>query len=99
MMEQHKDSALMMLAGYDLPCNSSQYDITQYNLPLTYARYKNFIDTKENSIINAERRVLSENDCNCIIPLSKVIFMVFHKKTPIRIRQSSTTYRSWHNRP
>ena len=62
-IEQHPDSALMMLEGYDMPDNSSQYDSARYNLLLTYARYKNFIDTKEDSIIKQTAEFFLKNDC------------------------------------
>ena len=51
-MEEHPDSALMLLDGYDLTAGSSALDSAYYALLLTHARYKNFIDETNDSLIS-----------------------------------------------
>ena len=51
-MEEHPDSALMLLDGYDLTAAGSALDSAYYALLLTHARYKNFIDETNDSLIS-----------------------------------------------
>lgn len=51
-MEEHPDSALMMLENYHLTSNSTSADSACYALLLTHARYKNFIDETDDSLIS-----------------------------------------------
>lgn len=53
MMENHPDSALMFLESYNLPSVATDYDRAYYDLLLTHARFKNFIDETNDSIISA----------------------------------------------
>lgn len=50
-MENHPDSALQLLEGLKLPDNSNKHDVALYNLLITHARYKNFIDETNDSLI------------------------------------------------
>lgn len=52
-MEEHPDSALTLLNSYVIPDNLSDYDRAYYGLLLTHARYKNFIDETNDSLISA----------------------------------------------
>ncbi len=52
-MEEHPDSALMLLDSYRLSDSTSDYDRAYYGMLLTHARYKNFIDETNDSLINA----------------------------------------------
>ncbi|MDE7345466.1 MAG: tetratricopeptide repeat protein, partial [Muribaculaceae bacterium] len=51
-MEEHPDSALMLLNGYSLTTQASAADSAYYALLLTHARYKNFIDETNDSLIS-----------------------------------------------
>ena len=51
-MEEHPDSAMMLLNEYRLPAGSSAADSAYYGLLLTHARYKNFIDETDDSLIS-----------------------------------------------
>ena len=51
-MEQHPDSALIILSDYHLSPESSTADSAYYDLLLTQARYKNFIDETDDSLIS-----------------------------------------------
>ncbi len=53
MMEEYPDSAMMILDQYKLSDNAPDYDRALYGLLLTHARYKNFIDETNDSLINA----------------------------------------------
>lgn len=53
MMESHPDSAMMLLNEYRLSSASSAADSAYYGLLLTHARYKNFIDETDDSLISA----------------------------------------------
>lgn len=52
-MEVHPDSALMILEGLRLPEKAPEGDRALYNLLLTQARYKNFIDEENDSLIRS----------------------------------------------
>lgn len=51
-MERHPDSALMLLSDYHLSMEASTADSAYYALLLTQARYKNFIDETDDSLIS-----------------------------------------------
>ncbi|MDE6057303.1 MAG: hypothetical protein K2F93_04750, partial [Muribaculaceae bacterium] len=50
-IEQRPDSALMLLESIQPSPSASDYDRAYYNMLLTYARYKNFIDETNDSVI------------------------------------------------
>ncbi|MDE6548216.1 MAG: tetratricopeptide repeat protein [Muribaculaceae bacterium] len=52
-IEECPDSAMIILDEYEITDNSSEYDRALYGLLLTHARYKNFIDEADDSIISA----------------------------------------------
>lgn len=52
MMEEHPDSALILLNDYRLTSASTPADSAYYGLLLTHARYKNFIDETDDSLIS-----------------------------------------------
>lgn len=52
LMEEHPDSALIILDAYKLPAGASAYNRALYGLMLTHARYKNFIDETDDSLIS-----------------------------------------------
>ncbi|MDE6022838.1 MAG: hypothetical protein K2G13_04970 [Muribaculaceae bacterium] len=52
LMEEHPDSALTILDEYELPAGAPAYDRAFYGLLLTHARYKNFIDETDDSLIS-----------------------------------------------
>lgn len=62
MMEEHPDSALMILDDYRLTAPSSAADSAFYALLLTHARYKNFIDETNDSIISASAEYFLKQD-------------------------------------
>ncbi|MDE5997840.1 MAG: hypothetical protein K2G77_06490 [Muribaculaceae bacterium] len=63
MMEEHPDSSLMILADYHLAPGTSAADSAYYALLLTHARYKNFIDETDDSLISlATKYFLAHND-------------------------------------
>ncbi|MDE5871537.1 MAG: tetratricopeptide repeat protein [Muribaculaceae bacterium] len=51
-MEEHPDSAMMLLEGIELTPETSAADRAYYGLLLTHARYKNFIDETDDSLIS-----------------------------------------------
>lgn len=51
-MEEHPDSSLMILEGMEIPDETDEYNHALYNLLLTHARYKNFIDDRNDSVIS-----------------------------------------------
>ncbi|MDE6741843.1 MAG: hypothetical protein K2J58_05885 [Muribaculaceae bacterium] len=53
MMEDHPDSTLTVLSDFHLKPESSSADSAYYALLLTQARYKNFIDETDDSLISA----------------------------------------------
>lgn len=53
LMEDFPDSALMILNDYRLSANSTAGDSAYYGMLLTHARYKNFIDETDDSLISA----------------------------------------------
>lgn len=63
-MEQHPDSALMMLQSYSPSDNASEYDRALYGLLLTHARYKNFIDETNDSLISSSAKYFLTNGYN-----------------------------------
>lgn len=60
LMEEHPDSALAILEGYSLPEDATDYDRALYGMLLTQARYKNFIDETDDSLINASAEYFLE---------------------------------------
>ncbi|MDE6631418.1 MAG: hypothetical protein K2K23_00300 [Muribaculaceae bacterium] len=62
-MEEHPDSALMLLDSYHLSANASDYDRAYYGMLLTHARYKNFIDETNDSLISASAEYFLKHDC------------------------------------
>lgn len=62
-MEEHPDSALMLLDSYRLSDNTSDYDRAYYGLLLTHARYKNFIDETNDSLISASADYFLKHNC------------------------------------
>ena len=52
-MEASPDSALMLIEAYQPDSDMSDYDRALYGLLLTHARYKNFIDETNDSLISA----------------------------------------------
>lgn len=50
-MEEHQDSALIILENLELPKNANEYDRQLYALLLSHARYKNFIDIENDSLL------------------------------------------------
>lgn len=48
-MEEHPDSALILLDSMELPENASEYDRHLYELLFSHSRYKNFIDIENDS--------------------------------------------------
>ncbi|MDE7349735.1 MAG: hypothetical protein K2N25_01605, partial [Muribaculaceae bacterium] len=52
LMEEHPDSAMMILDGYRLAPEASKGDSAYYALLLTHARYKNYIDETNDSLIS-----------------------------------------------
>lgn len=50
-LEEHPDSALMILKNVDMPEKLSEEDRELYNLLLTHALYKNYIDENDDSLI------------------------------------------------
>ena len=62
-MEEHPDSALMLLDSYHLSDNASDQDRAYYGMLLTHARYKNFIDETNDSLINASADYFLKPDC------------------------------------
>lgn len=62
-MEAHPDSTLMLLEDYQLSASSSSADSAYYALLLTHARYKNFIDDTDDSLISvAAEHFLDQGD-------------------------------------
>lgn len=65
-MEQYPDSALAILDAIDLPSDASTYDRNLFILLLSHARYKNFLEFENDSILLdaaeyfADERVWSE---------------------------------------
>lgn len=65
-MEQHPDSAMAILDAIDLPANASTYNRNLFILLLSHARYKNFLEFENDSILLdaaeyfADERVWSE---------------------------------------
>lgn len=53
LIEDLPDSAMMILDGYRLGANSTAGDSAYYGMLLTHARYKNFIDETDDSLISA----------------------------------------------
>lgn len=51
-MEEYPDSAMLLLDSYTLSDNTSDYDRAYYGMLLTHARYKNFIDETNDSLIS-----------------------------------------------
>lgn len=51
-MDEHPDSALMVLNEYTFAPNSTSSDRALYGLLITHARYKNFIDETNDSLIS-----------------------------------------------
>ncbi len=62
LMEEHPDSALAILEGYSMSENATDYDRALYGMLLTQARYKNFIDETDDSLINASAEYFINND-------------------------------------
>lgn len=63
MMEEHPDSSLLILADYHLSPGTSAADSADYALLLTHARYKNFIDETDDSLISlATKYFLAHGD-------------------------------------
>ncbi len=60
-MDEHPDSALMVLNEYTFVPNSSSSDSALYGMLLTHARYKNFIDETNDSLISVSARYFLEN--------------------------------------
>lgn len=52
LLEEHPDSALMLMESYRLPDKASDHDRALYGMLLTHARYKNFIDETDDSLIS-----------------------------------------------
>ena len=52
LLEEHPDSAQMILESSRLPDKASDYDRALYGMLLTHARYKNFIDETDDSLIS-----------------------------------------------
>lgn len=61
-MEEHPDSALMILDEYKFASNSTLGDSALYGLLLTHARYKNFIDETNDSLISASASYFMEHN-------------------------------------
>ena len=61
-MEEHPDSALIILTDIDASKFSHSEDIALYGLLLTHARYKNFIDETNDSIISASAEYFLKQD-------------------------------------
>ncbi len=53
LIEEHPDSVLMIMDSYELSSDASDYNKALYGLLLTHARYKNFIDETDDSLIAA----------------------------------------------
>ena len=53
LMEEHPDSVVNMLEKFELPNDVSDSDKARYDLLLAEARYKNFIDEDNDSVIKA----------------------------------------------
>lgn len=61
-IETRPDSALMLIDDYQQTSNSSSADKACYGLLLTHARYKNFIDETNDSIISASAEYFLKQD-------------------------------------
>lgn len=61
-MDEHPDSALSVLNNIDLPDNASDGDKALYNMLITHARYKNFIDERNDSLISFSVDYFSDKD-------------------------------------
>ncbi len=61
-MEEHPDSALMILSDYRLAPTASTADSAYYALLLTHARYKNFIDETDDSLISVATDYFLQHD-------------------------------------
>lgn len=62
LMEDFPDSALMILNDYRLSANSTAGDSAYYGMLLTHARYKNFIDETDDSLISASADYFLKHD-------------------------------------
>ena len=62
LMEEHPDSALMMLNEYPSGTPTSKADSAYYALLLTHARYKNFIDETDDSLISSATDYFLDHD-------------------------------------
>ena len=62
LMEEHPDSALMMLNEYPSGTPTSEADSAYYALLLTHARYKNFIDETDDSLISSATDYFLDHD-------------------------------------
>lgn len=51
LIDEHPDSALRLLEGLDMPEDAPEKDRATYTMLLTHARYKNFIDEDNDSMI------------------------------------------------
>lgn len=60
-IEDRPDSALLMLESYRLSDNASDYDRSYYGMLLSHARYKNFIDEVNDSLISASAEYFLEH--------------------------------------
>ncbi len=63
-LEDHPDSAMMLLDEYKLAPGASKADSAYWGLLLTHARYKNFIDETDDSLINASADYFLKNGDN-----------------------------------
>ncbi len=62
LMEDHPDSAMMILDSYHLDANSTAGDSAYYGMLLTHARYKNFIDETDDSLISVSSDFFLNHD-------------------------------------
>lgn len=60
-MEQHPDSALIVLDTLSLRDNATEYDRAYRDLLLSHALYKNYIDTDNDSLIGRSARYFLDN--------------------------------------
>ncbi|MDE5840895.1 MAG: hypothetical protein K2H49_08245 [Muribaculaceae bacterium] len=61
-MEDHPDSSMMILDRYQISPETSDLDRAMYGLLLTHARYKNFIDETDDSLISCSADYFLDHD-------------------------------------
>ncbi|MDE7095935.1 MAG: hypothetical protein K2O47_00390, partial [Muribaculaceae bacterium] len=61
-MEDHPDSAMIILDRYEISPETSDLDRAMYGLLLTHARYKNFIDETDDSLISCSANYFLDHD-------------------------------------